>query len=66
MARYAAKIMDLILQLEAAVASLRPNAEAFYNKGNGAAGTRTRKAAQEIKKLADGIRKQVSETKNAK
>lgn len=56
--------MDLVIKLEAHVAELRKNAEAFYNKGNGAAGTRARKNALDIKNLASEIRKNVSETKN--
>lgn len=59
------QIMDLILQLEALVAELKKNAEAFYNKGNKQAGTRVRKNAFDIKNLASDIRKNVSETKNA-
>lgn len=65
MARNATFTMDLILQLEAKVAELKKNGEAFYSKGVKAAGPRTRKAALEIKKLTDAIRKNVTETKEA-
>ncbi len=37
----------------------------FYNKNNQAAGTRVRSAMQAIKDLAQIIRKEVQETKNA-
>ena len=40
-------------------------AEKFYAKGNGAAGTRLRAAMQEIKNLAQQIREDVSVKKNA-
>lgn len=39
--------------------------EAFYNKGNKAAGTRLRGTMQELKVLATEIRKEVTEKKNA-
>lgn len=37
----------------------------FYNKGNKAAGTRTRKALQELKKLAQDIRVEIQDMKNS-
>lgn len=37
---------------------------AFYEKGNKAAGTRVRKAMQEMKDLAQAIRKEVQDKKN--
>jgi len=39
--------------------------EAFYSKGNKAAGTRLRGLMQELKVLATDIRKEVTEKKNA-
>lgn len=42
----------------------RKEAEAFYNQGNKAAGTRLRKVMLEIKKLTDEIRKDVQAIKN--
>lgn len=36
----------------------------FYNKANGAAGTRVRKAMQDLKLLAADIRKEITEKKN--
>jgi len=41
------------------------DAEAFYSKGNKAAGTRLRGIMQELKVLATDIRKEVTEKKNA-
>ncbi|PTS96131.1 histone H1, partial [Pedobacter sp. HMWF019] len=38
--------------------------EKFYNAGNGAAGTRVRKAMQDLKVLAQEIRTEVTEKKN--
>jgi hypothetical protein len=37
----------------------------FYNKGNKAAGTRIRKGMQDLKVLAQDIRKEVQDSKNA-
>ena len=37
----------------------------FYNDGNNAAGTRVRKAMQEVKTSAQALRIHVQETKNA-
>ena len=37
----------------------------FYEKGNKAAGTRVRKGMQELKKMAQDIRVEVQEKKNA-
>ncbi len=37
----------------------------FYEKGNKAAGTRVRKAMQELKQMAQDIRVEVQEIKNA-
>lgn len=36
----------------------------FYDKGNAAAGTRVRKAMQDMKGLAQDIRKEVTDKKN--
>lgn len=37
----------------------------FYEKNNKTAGTRLRKAMQEVKELANEVRKEVSELKNS-
>jgi len=46
------------------VSSIEGDAEKFYDKGNKAAGTRLRKAMLELKDLAHGIRKEVTDLKN--
>jgi len=56
---------DLLNQIAAAVDSVREDAAKFEEKGNGAAGTRVRKAMQTIKNLAQDVRVKVSEAKKA-
>ena len=51
------KLMDLVQGLE-------PDFNAFYEKGNKAAGTRVRKGMQELKALAQDIRVDIQEKKN--
>lgn len=46
------------------VKEARKDAEAFYEKGNKAAGTRLRKAMQEARTKAQDIRKEVTDKKN--
>ncbi len=52
------EIRDLVLGLEA-------DFEKFYDKNNQAAGTRVRKGMQELKTLAQKIRTEVQDIKNA-
>jgi hypothetical protein len=52
------EIKDLITSLEA-------DFEKFYDKKNQAAGTRVRKGMQDLKNLAQDIRKEVQDIKNA-
>jgi len=52
--------------LKELIATAEKDAEAFYTKGNNAAGTRLRNALQQIKVRASEIRKDVTETRNAK
>ena len=47
------------------VNSIDGDVNKFYEKGNKAAGTRVRKAMQDVKKLAQDIRANVQETKNS-
>jgi hypothetical protein len=54
-----AKVRDLVMGLEA-------DFEKFYEKDNQAAGTRVRKGMQELKVLAQDIRKEVQDMKNKK
>lgn len=53
------KVKELLDGIEA-------DASKFYNQSNAAAGTRVRKAMQELKVLATDIRKEVTEKKNSK
>lgn len=54
-----AKVKELLTSVEADV-------EKFYSAGNSAAGTRVRKTMQDLKTLAQEIRAEVTEKKNAK
>lgn len=55
--------MENFNKLKELVSGMEADAEKFYEKGNGAAGTRVRKALMEIKKLAGEMRKEVAEKK---
>ena len=46
------------------VTEAQEDAEKFFEKGNRAAGTRLRKVMQEVKVLAQTVRKEVSAVKN--
>ncbi len=50
--------------LKAKVHEIEEDVQKFYDKGNNAAGTRIRKAMQEVKALAQDIRKEVQAKKN--
>lgn len=52
--------------LKSLVLSLDEDLTKFKEKGNKAAGGRIRKAMQEVKSLAQAIRIEIQETKNAK
>lgn len=52
-------------ELKQLIAGAEADAEKFYNSGNGAAGTRLRKSMQDLKTLAQDIRTEVTEKKNA-
>ncbi len=52
-------------QLKALLADLEPELDKFYNKGNKAAGTRARKALQELKNLSQEIRLEIQDFKNS-
>lgn len=56
---------DLLNQIVEAVNSVREDAAKFEEKGNGAAGTRVRKAMQTIKGLAQDVRVHISEAKKS-
>ncbi|WP_443946261.1 histone H1 [Pedobacter sp. AW1-32] len=52
------KVKEIIASVEADVAK-------FYDAGNAAAGTRVRKAMQDLKVLAQEIRTEVTDKKNS-
>lgn len=58
--------MENFQKLKELVASVEADAGKFYNKANNAAGTRVRKAMQELKNLAQVIRNEVTAKKNKK
>ncbi len=51
-------------ELQNLVNGLEGDFEKFYDKGNNAAGTRVRKGMQDMKNLAQDIRKEVQDKKN--
>ncbi len=56
---------DRFEQLSSFVADLSDDFNKFYGKKNKAAGTRVRKGMQELKKMAQEIRIEVQNQKNA-
>ena len=58
--------METYEKIKELVANMEKDMDAFYAKGNKSAGTRVRTACQELKKLAQDLRVNVQETKNAK
>lgn len=58
--------MEEFNQLAQIIEKARPDAQAFYEKNNQAAGTRLRVAMQEAKEAAQNVRMNVSEVKNSK
>ncbi len=57
--------MSRFSEVKNLVMSLESDFEKFYEKGNQAAGTRVRKGMQELKNLAQEIRTEVQDKKNA-
>ena len=57
--------MSRYADLKGFVDSMSDDFSKFYDKGNKAAGTRVRKAMQELKKAAQDIRVDVQSKKNA-
>lgn len=51
--------------LKELIAATEADAVKFFENGNAAAGTRVRKAMMEVKNLAQQIRNEVTEQKNA-
>jgi len=58
--------MENFQKVKELVAAVEADAVKFYENGNAAAGTRVRKGMQELKTLAQTIRAEVTEKKNAK
>ena len=56
--------MEKFEQLKNLVLVSTEDFQKFYDKGNKAAGTRARKAMQDVKVLAQEIRKEIQEAKN--
>jgi len=57
--------MELLNEIQEVLDSVQEDATKFYEKGNKAAGTRVRKAMQQIKSLAQDVRVDVSEKNKA-
>ena len=53
-------------ELKSLIEGLDSDADKFFNKGNNAAGTRVRKGLQDVKNLAQTIRLEIQDAKNAK
>ena len=58
--------MNSFEKLKTLVSATEKDAESFYTKSNKSAGTRLRKALQQIKKLAHEGRAEVSDLKGVK
>jgi hypothetical protein len=56
--------MEKLEKLKDIFSSVETDAQKFYEGGNAAAGTRVRKAMQEIKIIAQEIRTEITEVKN--
>lgn len=56
--------MEKFNELKVLIAGLEDDATKFYDKGNKAAGTRLRKGLQEVRVLAQDLRKDVSAKNN--
>ena len=56
---------EIFEQLQDIVNSTQADIDKFYDNGNKAAGTRVRKAMQQVKTLAQDLRKDVQAKKNA-
>lgn len=58
--------MENFSKVKELISSVEADAVKFYENGNAAAGTRVRKGMQDLKNLAQVIRAEVTEKKNAK
>ncbi|RYD71108.1 MAG: histone H1 [Sphingobacteriales bacterium] len=57
--------MEKFEKVKELVSAIEADAAKFYDGGNAAAGTRVRKAMQDLKVLAQEIRAEVTEKKNS-
>ena len=57
--------MNRFSEIKDLISSLESDFEKFYDKKNQAAGTRVREGMQDLKYLAQDIRKEVQDIKNA-
>ena len=57
--------MEKFEKLKEVIAGIEADAAKFYDGGNAAAGTRVRKAMQDLKVLAQEIRTEITEKKNS-
>ena len=58
-------LLNIITAAEEKLAAIKKDAEALENKGNKAAGTRTRTGAMDLIRLMKDVRVQVTEIKTA-
>jgi hypothetical protein len=56
---------NLLQEMITLLEESREDHDRFFERGNNAAGTRVRKTLQEVKTLAQELRLEVQETKNA-
>lgn len=57
--------METFEKMEALLEQIRPDVVKVFDKGNSSAGTRVRKAMQELKELAQQVREEVQEARNS-
>jgi len=57
--------MEKFEKVKEVISAIEADATKFYENGNAAAGTRVRKAMQDLKVLAQEIRTEVTEKKNS-
>jgi archaellum component FlaC len=57
-------MMEKFNQIKELIASAEADVKKFYESKNNAAGTRVRKALQEMKALAQDMRNEITELKN--
>lgn len=57
--------MEKFNQIKALIEATEKDAELFFAKGNKSAGTRVRKAMQDLKNLAQELRTEIQDIKNS-